>query len=129
MEHTAYFRKQPPFPFVIEELVTIRPIIKQMFGFTHVYLDDKLLVSLRDNKNRPGTNGMWLYTTADQLESLGREFPQLSKRYLWRSGKNGWVILASKLEEFEWYALKACELIRRGDPRIGRLSRGRPANG
>lgn len=98
-----------------------------MFGFTYVYLDDKLLFSLRDSLKRPGSNGMWLYTTAEHLESLGSEFPQLSKRYLWRSGKNAWVILASKLEGFEEYAFKACDLILRGDQRIGKVSRGRSA--
>lgn len=68
---------------------------------------------------------MWLYTTAEHIESLGREFPQLSRRYLWRSGRNAWVILASRLEGFEEYVFKACDLILRGDPRIGRISRRR----
>jgi hypothetical protein len=95
-----------------------------MFGFTHVYLGERLLCSLRDSDRRPGTNGMWLYTTVEQLESLGREFPELPRRYLWRSGKNAWVILASRLENFEEYAYTACELILRGDRRIGRVTRG-----
>ena len=125
MKSTSSVKKQAPFPFVLEELVSIRPTVKQMFGFTHVYLDDRLLFSLRDSANKPGSNGMWLYTTAEHIESLGREFPELSRRYLWRSGRNAWVILASKLEGFEEYVLKACDLILRGDPRIGRVSRRR----
>ena len=125
MKSTSSVKKQAPFPFVLEELVSIRPTVKQMFGFTHVYLDDKLLFSLRDSINKPASNGMWLYTNAEHIESLGREFPQLSRRYLWRSGRNAWVILASKLEHFEEYVLKACDLILRGDPRIGRVSRRR----
>ncbi len=127
MSNTSSVRNQVPFSFVLEELVSLRPTIKRMFGFTYVYLDDKLLFSLRDSLKRPGSNGMWLYTTAEHLESLGSEFPQLSKRYLWRSGKNAWVILASKLEGFEEYAFKACDLILRGDQRIGKVSRGRSA--
>jgi hypothetical protein len=117
-------RRRDPFPFVLEELDLIRPIIKRMFGFTSVYLDDKLLCSLRDSVKQPGSNGMWLYTTTEDLESLAREFPQLPKRQLWRSGKNAWVILASRLEDFEEYAFKACELILKGDQRIGRITRG-----
>lgn len=66
---------------------------------------------------------MWLYTTTEHVESLGREFPQLPKRQLWRSGKKAWVILASRLEEFEEYAFKACELLLNGDQRIGRITR------
>jgi len=95
-----------------------------MFGFTSVYLDEKLLFSLRDSVKHPGSNGMWLYTTTEHVESLAREFPQLPKRQLWRSGKNAWVVLASRLEYFEEYAFKACELILNGDRRIGRITRG-----
>jgi hypothetical protein len=118
-----YLKRRDPFPFVLDELNSIRPTIKRMFGFTSVYLDEKLLCSLRDSVRQPGSNGMWLYTTTEHVESLGREFPQLPKRQLWRSGKNAWVILASRLEYFEEYAFKACELILKGDQRIGRITR------
>jgi hypothetical protein len=127
MKKTPYARRQAPFPFVLEELISIRPTIKRMFGFTHVYLDDRLLFSLRDSADKPASNGMWLYTTTEHLDSLGREFSQLPRRYLWRSGKNGWVILASRLENFEEYVFTACELILKGDRRIGRVTRSRLA--
>jgi hypothetical protein len=119
-------KRRDPFPFVLEELSPLRPTVKRMFGFTSVYLDEKLLCSLRDSVKRPGSNGMWLYTTTEHLESLAHEFPQLSKRQLWRSrsGDKAWVVIASRLEEFEEYAFKACELILNGDRRIGRLTRG-----
>jgi hypothetical protein len=118
-------RKSDPFPFVLEELISIRPTIKRMFGFTSVYLDDRLLCTLRDSRKQPGSNGVWLYTTTEHVDSLGREFPQLPKRQLWRSGRNAWVILASRLEDFEEYAFKACELILNGDRRIGRITRSK----
>ena len=118
-------RRRDPFPFVLEELISIRPTIKRMFGFTSLYLDDKLLCSLRDSAKQPGSNGVWLYTTTEHVESLGREFSQLPKRQLWRSGRNAWVVLASRLEGFEEYAFKACELILNGDQRIGRITRGK----
>ena len=118
-------KKREPFPFVLEELDSLRPTIKHMFGFTSVYLDEKLLCSLRDSVKQPGSNGMWLYTTKEHLESLAREFPDLPKRQLWRSrnGDKAWVILASRLENFEEYAFRACELILQADQRIGRLKR------
>ena len=118
-------RRREPFPFVLEELWPIRPTIKHMFGMTSVYLDDKLLCSLRDSIKQPGSNGMWLYTTTEDVESLAKEFPGLSKRQLWRSrsSNKAWIILVSRLENFEEYALKACELMLQGDQRIGRLSR------
>jgi len=124
--NTIAIQKQMPFPFVLEELVPLRPTIKRMFGFTHIYLDDRLLCSLRDSVKQKGTNGMWLYTTTEHAESLIREFPNLSRRQLWRSGKNAWIVLASRLEDFEEYAFRACELILNGDRRIGRVTRGGP---
>lgn len=114
--------RRDPFPFVLDELQPIRPRVKRAFGFTYVYLDDKLLCGLRDSEKMPSTNGLWLFTTTEHVDSLGREFPNLPKRYLWRSGKKAWVILASRLEFFEEYAFKACELIVNGDRRIGRVS-------
>jgi hypothetical protein len=112
-----------PFPFVLDELESLRPTVKKVFGFTHVYLGEKLLFSLRDATRQRGTNGMWLYTTTDHADSLAAEFPELPRRQVWRSGKKAWVVLASRLGDFEENAFRACELILRGDQRIGRLSR------
>jgi hypothetical protein len=116
-------RKQSPFQFVLDELDPIRPVVKQMFGFTHVYLDEKLLLSIRNSVKQPRFNGVWLYTQTEHIVSLRNEFPLLPTRSFWRSGKNAWVILASTFEDFEEYAFKACELILRGDQRVGRITR------
>jgi hypothetical protein len=126
MKNDVNVKRHDPFPFILEELAPIRPSIKRMFGFTSVYLEEKLLCSLRDSVRQPESNGMWLYTTTEHVESLAREFPQLPKRQIWRSrsGDKAWVILASRLEDFEEYAFKACELILKEDRRIGRVTRG-----
>lgn len=114
--------RRDPFPFVLDELQPIRPTVKRAFGFTYVYLDGKLLCGLRDSEKLPSTNGLWLFTTTEHVASLSRDFPDLPKRNFWRSGKKAWVILASRLEYFEEYAFKACELMVSGDRRIGRLT-------
>jgi len=98
-----------------------------MFGFTYVYLEDKLILSLRHSVKHRRFNGVWLYTMAENIESLRREFPSLPRRSFWRSGNNGWIILASTIDDFEEYAFRACELILRGDQRFGRISRRRGA--
>lgn len=118
-------QRQTPFQFVLDELLPLRPVIKQMFGFTYAYLDERLLLSLRDSIKQPQYNGVWLYTQAEHIESLRREFPLLPRRCFWKSVKSGdgWVILSARLEDFEEYAFKACELILRGDRRIGRVTR------
>jgi hypothetical protein len=114
-----------PFPFVVDELMPLRPTIRRVFGFTYLYLGELLLCALRNSEKKPGSNGMWLFTTREHVDLLGAEFPDLPKRYLWRSKDNAWVILPSRLEDFENYAFKACEMIINGDRRIGRLSRGK----
>lgn len=124
MKNHARLKKDGPFQFVLEELVSLRPTIKRMFGFTYVYLDHQLLFALRASVKRSGTNGLWIFTTDEHLESLAREFPLLPRRQLWRSGKNCWIVLASRLEDFEEYAFKACELVLNGDQRVGRVTRG-----
>jgi hypothetical protein len=121
---TSSLKNPVPFPFVLDELAPVRPRLKRMFGFTYVYLDEKLLLSLRDSARRTGTNGIWVYTSTEHLESLAREFPQLPRRQLWRSGKNAWLVIASRLEDFEECAFKVCELILNGDQRVGRVTRG-----
>jgi hypothetical protein len=114
-----------PFPFVIDELMPLRPTIKRAFGFTYLYLEEILLCALRDSAKRPNSNGMWLFTTREHVDQLGAEFPELPRRYLWRSGDKAWVVLPAKIEHFEEYAFKACEMIMNGDRRIGRLSRAK----
>src|ERR1700741_3694396 len=79
--------KHDPFPFVLEELQPIRPTVKQAFGFTYVYLEDRLLCCLRDSSRKSSTNELWLFATAKHVESQSKEFPELPRRYLWRSGK------------------------------------------
>lgn len=119
MKNAATLKRQPPFPFVVDELSPIRPVVKHRFGMTYIYLDERLLLVLCDNGGCQQHNGVWLHTTAEHLESLGKEFPQLPPRCLWSSGDESCIFLASQLEDFEEYAFKACELILRGDPRIG----------
>lgn len=112
-----------PFQFVLEELLPLRPDVRRMFGFTYVYLAERLLVGLRESARQPRFNGVWLFVEAEHIESLRGEFPQLPRRCFWKSGKNGWVILPSHLEDFEEHAFRACELILDGDRRIGRVTR------
>lgn len=116
------------FQFVLDELWPLRPVIKSAFGITYVYLDDRLLLGLRDAVKQPNTNGVWLFTFTEHVESLRREFSSLPRHCFWKSGDNAWVIIAAKREGFEENALHACELILNGDRRIGRVTRAmRPA--
>jgi hypothetical protein len=131
MKHAASVGRQPPFQFVLDELLPVRPTVKRAFGLTYIYLGERLLLSLRQSERQPRFNGVWLYTEAAHVESLRGEFPQLPRRCFWKSRKSGagWVIIAADFEDFEEYAFKACELILRGDRRIGRVGRGNREEG
>jgi hypothetical protein len=126
MKANASARRQSPFQFVLDELAAVRPAVKRVFGLTYVYLGERLMLALRQSEKQPRFNGLWLYTEAEHVESLRGEFPQLARRCFWKSKKSGsgWIIIASDSEDFEEYAFKACELILRGDRRIGRVGRG-----
>ena len=69
MKLETSINRKSSFQFVLDELSMIRPAIKQMFGFTYVYLDEKLLLSLRDSAKQPQYNGVWIYTQAEHLDS------------------------------------------------------------
>jgi hypothetical protein len=120
-------KKAPWFTFVLDELAGLRLTTTHAFGFTYLYLEDQLLCGMRDSTKQPKSNGIWLFTTLEHAESLILEFPDLSRRYLWRSGKNAWVVLPCRLAMFEEYAFKVCELILNGDKRIGRPTRATSA--
>ncbi|MDX6693325.1 MAG: hypothetical protein QOF02_928 [Blastocatellia bacterium] len=45
--------RQSSFQFVLDELQSLRPVIKRLFGFTYVYLDERLLLSLRESSKQP----------------------------------------------------------------------------
>ena len=121
----ASVKRQARFQFVIDELLPIRPAIKQAFGLTYVYLDEKLIISLRDSVKQPQYNGVWLFTQAEHIESLRGEFPLLPRRYFWRSKKSGsgWVILSSTLEDFEDYPLQG---VRADSPRRSKNRQSEP---
>jgi hypothetical protein len=85
-----------------------------------VYAGEKIVLVLRD---KPGgrDNGVWLATTVEHHESLRAEFPNLKSIGVLGKEVTGWQILPSEAPDFEEAALRACELIAAGDPRIGKI--------
>lgn len=111
--------KKLPFSFVLEELDALSPMVKRMFGGALVYHGDRMLLFLRDLEKNPQENGVWLATTVEAYPSLAAEFPSaLAKEEI---NQSPWLRLPSASPEFEQEALKACEMILAGDPRIGRV--------
>jgi hypothetical protein len=98
-----------------------------MFGCLAVYVGEKIVLFLRDKATNPRDNGVWLATTEEHHESLRREFPNLRSIELLGKSVTGWQVIPSDAPDFEEAALRACELVITGDPRIGKVPRSRRA--
>src|SRR5260370_10503300 len=92
-----------------------------MFGCLAVYVADKIVLILRDKREKTADNGVWLATTKDHHDSLRREFPNMRSIDLLGKGVTGWQILPVDAPDFEEAALRACERILAADPRIGKV--------
>jgi hypothetical protein len=98
-----------------------------MFGCLAVYVDEKIVLILRDKPDYPGDNGVWLATTVEHHESLREEFPAMRSVAALSKGVTGWQNLPADAADFEELALRACELVLRRDPRIGKVPGARRA--
>jgi len=100
-----------------------------MFGCLAVYVEDKIVLVLRDKRDETADNGVWLATTEEHHESLRREFPNMRSIQVFGKEVTGWQVLPSDAPNFEEAALRACELIVARDPRIGKVPGRRRALG
>src|SRR5512146_3311164 len=66
-----------PHEFVLEEIASLSPMTLPMFGCLAVYVEEKIVLILRDKRKSPADNGVWLATTAEHHESLREEFPRM----------------------------------------------------
>jgi hypothetical protein len=116
-------RRHKPLPheFVLDALASLRPITRPMFGCHAVYVEDKIVLILRDRPKARRDNGVWLATTAANHDSLRADFPRMRSIGLLGKEVTNWQILPADAPDFEQSARYACELIRNGDPRIGKV--------
>lgn len=114
-------RKPIPHQFVLDALAPISPWTRPMFGCLAVYVDEKIVLILRDKPAGPADNGVWLATTPEHHETLRREFPSMRSIELLGKKVTGWQVLPLDAPDFEQSALRACELVLAGDPRIGKI--------
>jgi len=106
-----------------------------MFGCLAIYVEDKIVLILRDknrDKNKDQSdptadNGVWLATTEEHHQSLRQEFPNMRSIKVLGKKVTGWQVLPADAEDFEEAALRACELVLAGDPRIGKVPGARRA--
>jgi hypothetical protein len=118
---TARQRKAVPHEFVLDAIAALSPQTRSMFGCLAVYVADKIVLALRDRRNQPEDNGVWLATTQEHHQSLRREFPNMRSIGVLGKKVTGWQVLPADAPDFEQAALRACELIVARDPRIGKV--------
>jgi hypothetical protein len=114
-------RKAIAHKFVLDALAALSPFTRPMFGCVAIYVQEKIVLILRDKPTYPGDNGVWLATTAEHHESLRDEFPHMRSIGLLGKKITGWQVLPSDSLDFEEAALRACELVLAGDMRIGKI--------
>jgi hypothetical protein len=122
---TGKRRKALPHEFVLDAIAALRPRTNPMFGCLAVYVGEKIVLILRDKPGDDPDNGVWLATTLEHHESLRREFPNLRSIQLFSPGVTGWQVLRADAQDFEESALRACELIVAGDPRVGKVPKAK----
>jgi len=114
-----------PHEFVLDRLAPLTPTTRPMFGCLAVYVQDQIVVILRDRPTSPADNGVWLATTTEHHASLQREFPHMRSIRVLGKEVTQWQVLAVDAPDFEQAALRACVLILGRDPRIGKVPKRR----
>lgn len=117
-----------PFEFVLDQLFALEPRIRPMFGCHAIYVGDKLVITLR---NKPGShqedNGIWISTKVEHHAALKKIFPSMRSIQVLGNGATNWQIIPADADDFEESALKLCDLILKGDPRIGNIPKPKKA--
>lgn len=116
-------KKQNPIPFVfiIEALDSLDPLIKPMFGCHAIYIKEKIILILRKKGNEDKDNGIWIATTPEHHSGLKKDFPSLRSIKLFGEKVTGWQVIPEETIDFEECAFKLCEMILKGDQRIGKI--------
>ena len=114
-----------PFDFVLEQLFSLCPVVKPMFGCHGIYVGSKIMLMLRNKPDHTYDNGIWISTKAEHHASLKKILPSMRSIQVLGNGQTNWQIIPFEADDFEENAMKICELILKGDPRIGNIPKSR----
>ncbi len=117
--------RELPFDFIFDYLLPIDTEVTPFFGMFAVRSRGKLLLLLRDRKNEPDKNGIWIATVGDGAVSLQKELPGSTVLFERKSKKDEWLLIPPDADTFERSAICLCDLIVHRDPRIGRVPKPR----
>ena len=119
------FEDKVPYPFVLDYLTGVDLVIKPMFGSYAIYATAKLCLfmikrnmPLKTPDDKELENGVYMATRTDCKTDLMKLFPGAQFQQL--KGEKAWIYFDENDTHFETYCASACELIAKGDARIGR---------
>ena len=118
-------KKAVAFDFVLEELYSLEPTVKPMFGCHAVYVKEKIVLILLSKEHYSEDNGVWLATSREHHDSLKKDLPGMRTITVFGGTESGWQNLPADGAHFEEEVMRACNLILRGDPRIGKTPKRR----
>jgi hypothetical protein len=114
-------KKPMPFDFLLDYLpagVIALPAI----GMFYIYFDQKIVLIFRKLIKNPQHNGIWISTRQEDHVSLKAEIPAITHFILEEGFDTNWLLLSDSHDDFESAAIQLCELIRRKDNRIGKIT-------
>ncbi|HVO48437.1 MAG TPA: hypothetical protein VMT29_19125 [Steroidobacteraceae bacterium] len=117
--------KPVPHEFVLDALAPLSPTTRPMFGCLAVYVEDRIVLILRDKPGDRADNGIWLATAVEHHASLRQEFPRMRSIRVFDKEVTSWQVLPASAADFEEQARHACRLVLARDPRIGKVPKRR----
>jgi hypothetical protein len=76
-------RKPVPHEFVLDAIATLSPKTRSMFGCLAIYVQDKIVLILRDKRDQAADNGVWLATPKTITGVCGGSSPTCDPSKCW----------------------------------------------
>ncbi len=85
------------------------------------------MIILRQRDDHEDANGIWMATSTEHHASLKKEFPSMHSVFLLSDGKKEteWQMIPVEADDFESSAIRICEMILKGDARVGKIPKAR----
>ena len=122
-------KKPVPFDFVLDELSGLEVHTRPMFGCTAIYVGEKIMLVLRKKEKSDIDTGIWVCIPDEHVVEVKKEFPVLRGVSFFEDPNSAWQTLHESVPEFEEIAFEICGMIRKRDPRIGRVPKRRRSPG